>query len=77
MATTENHKDERAAGRAALKDFTRPIALHTGIARLLSALSGVLSIGPVWALVTLGGEFTTAAEAGRAIDTEYIYMFFE
>lgn len=73
MATTENHKDERAAGRAALKDFTRPIALHTGIARLLSALSGVLSIGPVWALVTLGGEFTTAAEAGRAIDTDLVW----
>ncbi len=62
-------KEQQAADARALKELTRPVAGSLMLARVLSALSAVLSVVPYIALVQIGGLLIDAAKADTLVDS--------
>lgn len=71
---SEKLKRERAEGKKALAELTRPIAAHLMVARVLAALSSFLAIGPYFALVALGDVLITAYDSGEPIDAARVWF---
>lgn len=71
---SEKLKRERAEGKKALAELTRPIAAHLMAARILAALSSFLAIGPYFALVALGDVLITAYDSGESIDSARVWF---
>jgi hypothetical protein len=71
---SEKLKRERAEGKKALAELTRPIAVHLMVARVLAAISSFLAIGPYFALVALGDVLITAYDSGEPIDATRVWF---
>ncbi len=71
---SEKLKRERAEGKKALAELTRPIAAHLMVARVLAALSSFLAIGPYFALVALGDVLIAAYDSGEPIDAARVWF---
>lgn len=71
---TNTLKNERLAGKLALKKLLTPIHGRLNIARLLAAISGALTTVPYIALVLLGRLFIKAAAQHQSIDAHQAWL---
>ncbi|WP_245802998.1 ABC transporter transmembrane domain-containing protein [Corynebacterium phocae] len=66
-------KAEREAGRKALKQLLRPVAVYLNVGRVLAVIAGVLAIAPYVALVVLGNIIYQAYAAGETVDRDAVW----